>query len=79
MQIVLWDPFLMKKLLKSVIYGTREQYTGTLFTMEKSNVVAKKKKKKNKKQNKSRCNFQSNPIGHFVAYTLSIYFFFISF
>ena len=36
----------MKKLLKSVIYGTREQCTGALFTIEKSNVAAEEKKKK---------------------------------
>ena len=41
MQIVLWDPFLIKKLLKSVICWT--------FTMEKSNVAVDKKKKKVKK------------------------------
>ena len=35
----------MKKLLKSVICGTREQYTGALFTVEKSNVAVEKKMK----------------------------------
>ena len=35
----------MKKLLKSVICETREQCMGALFTVKKSNVVAKKKKK----------------------------------
>ena len=42
---MLWDPFLIKKLLKSVICGTCEQCTDALFTMEKSNVAAKKKKR----------------------------------
>ena len=42
---MLEDPFLMKKLLKSVICETREQCMGALFTVKKSNVVAKKKKK----------------------------------
>ena len=36
----------MKKLLKSVSCETREQCTGALFTMEKSNVAAEEKKKK---------------------------------
>ena len=36
----------MKKLLKSVICGTREQCTGALFTVKKSNAVGKKKKKR---------------------------------
>ena len=38
----------MKKLLKSVICGTREQCTGALFTVKKSNAVGKKKKKNRK-------------------------------
>ena len=36
----------MKKLLKSVICGTREQCTGALFTVKKSNVAAKKKRER---------------------------------
>ena len=57
---MLWDPFLMKKLLKSVIYGTREQCTGALFTVEKSNVAAKKKKERNvKEQTQTQLSAQS--------------------
>ena len=41
----------MKKLLKSVICETREQCTGALFTVKKSNAVAKKKKKKSERTN----------------------------
>ena len=33
----------MKKLLKNVICRIREQYTGALFTVEKSNVVVETK------------------------------------
>ena len=52
----------MKKLLKSVICETREQYTGALFTVEKSNVAAKKKKKKEqnvKEQTQTQLSAQS--------------------
>ena len=47
---MLWGSFLMKKLLKIVICGTRKQCTGVLFTVEKSNVAVEKKKKKVKEQ-----------------------------
>ena len=40
-----WDPFLMKKLLKSEVCRTCEQCTGALFTAEKSKHAARKKKK----------------------------------
>ena len=40
----------MKKLLKNEVCGTREQYTGALFTAEKSKHVARKKKRKKKKK-----------------------------
>ena len=36
----------MEKLLKSEVCETREQYTGVLFTAEKSKHAVKKKKKK---------------------------------
>ena len=49
----------MKKLLKSVICGTREQCTGALFTVKKSNAVGKKKKKKRERTN---ANAAFNPI-----------------
>ena len=41
----------MKKLLKNEVCGTREQYTGALFTTEKSKHVARKKKRKKKERN----------------------------
>ena len=37
----------MKKLLKSVICGTREQCTGALFTVDLSTITGWTKKKKN--------------------------------
>ena len=40
------DPFLMKKWIKSEVCGTREQCMGALFTGEKSNVAAKKKRER---------------------------------
>ena len=54
----------MKKLLKSVICGTREQYTNALFTEDLSNVAADKKKKKKKRQNvkaETQTQLQLNP------------------
>ena len=45
--MVPWNPFLMKKLLKSVVCGTHEQNTEIQFTGEKvKKVTAEKKKKK---------------------------------
>ena len=41
----------MKKLLKSEVYGTREQYTGALFTTEKSKHAVGNKKKKERNAN----------------------------
>ena len=46
----MWDLFLMKKLLKNVICGTREQCTGALFTVEWSTIVGLTKKKKKAKR-----------------------------
>ena len=40
----------MKKLLKNEVCGTREKYTGALFTAEKSKNVARKKKRKKKER-----------------------------
>ena len=57
---MLWDPFLMKKWLKSVICGTYEQCTGALFTMKKSNVAAEKKKKMKRERTNADAAF--NPI-----------------
>ena len=45
----------MKKLLKSEVFGTREQCMDALFKGEKSNVAAWKKKKEKKKILKHRC------------------------
>ena len=53
----------MKKLLKSGICGTREQYTSALFMKDQSNVAADKKKKK-KRQNakpETQAQLQLNP------------------
>ena len=56
---MLEDPFLMKKLLKSVICETREQCMGALFTVKKSNAVGKKKKKNVKEQTQTQLSTQS--------------------
>ena len=45
---MLWDPFLMKKLLKSVICGTHEQCTGALFTVDLSTIADWTKKEEEK-------------------------------
>ena len=42
---MLWDPFLIKKLLKSKACETHELCTGALFTAEKLKHVAGKRKK----------------------------------
>ena len=47
---MLWDPFLMKKLLKSEVCGTCEQCTGALFTAEKSKHADGEKKEKKKRK-----------------------------
>ena len=52
----------MKELLKSVIRGTREQCTGALFTVKKSNVAAKKKKKKGAKRERTNADAAFSPI-----------------
>ena len=41
----------MKKLLKSEVYGTREQCTDALFTAENSKHTAGKRKKKERNAN----------------------------
>ena len=46
MWIVIWDQFLIKKLLKSKVWGICEQCTGALFTAKKSKHAVGKKKKK---------------------------------
>ena len=46
--MVPWNPFLMKKLLKSVVCGTHEQNTEIQFTGEKVKKVTAEKKRKKK-------------------------------
>ena len=48
--MVSWDPFLMKKLIKSGVCGTHEQCIYALFTKDRSTVAAEEKKKKEKKK-----------------------------
>ena len=43
----------MKKLLKIVICGTREQCTDALFTIDKSTIAGWTKKRKKKKKDKN--------------------------
>ena len=44
----------MKKLIKSGVFGTREQYIYALFTKDQSTVAAEKKKKRKKiRENKN--------------------------
>ena len=62
------DPFLMKKLLKSEIYGYMNSARMHCSRKTESNVVAESKKKK-KRQNvkgKTHRNFQCSPNGHFM-------------
>ena len=47
MWIVLWDPFLMKKLIKSEVCGVCKQCISALFTEEWVNHCGWKGKKKN--------------------------------
>ena len=53
MEIVLWDPFLIKKLLKSVICGTVNSAQMHCSQLTKSTIAAEKKKKKKKKKRKT--------------------------
>ena len=48
--MVSWDPFLMKKLIKSGVCGTHEQCIYALFTKDRSTVAAEGKKKKKKRR-----------------------------
>ena len=52
----------MKKLLKSIIYKTREQCTRVLFTVVKSNVAGEKRKKKRTKRERTNANVAFSPI-----------------
>ena len=47
---MLWDPFLIKKLLKNVICRIREQYTDALSTVDRVNYYGLNKKKKREKR-----------------------------
>ena len=47
---MLWDPFLIKKLLKNVIYRICEQCTDALSTVDKVNYYGLNKKKKREKR-----------------------------
>ena len=72
---MLWDPFLIKKLLKSVICGTREQCTDALFTVDKVNYCRLKKKKRKEKnvEEKRRRQNHCNPNGHLVLKFIKIF------
>ena len=47
---MLFDPFLMKKLLKSEVCRSREQCTGALFMGEKSITMLKKKERERERE-----------------------------
>ena len=55
---MLWDPFLIKKLLKSVIYGTVNSTRMHCSQLTKSTIAGWKKKKKKKKRGKRRGEMQ---------------------
>ena len=67
---MLWDPFLIKKWLKSVIYGTVNSARMHCSQLIKSTIAAeqkKKKKKKRKTQLKKRGRRNNlDPNGHFI-------------
>ena len=57
----------MKKFLKNVICGTREQCTDALFTVNKSTIAGwKKKKKKKKVEQKRKRQNQCNWNGYII-------------
>ena len=51
---MLWDPFLIKKLLKSVIGGIVNRAWMHCLSLTKSTIAAEKKKKKKKKRREKR-------------------------
>ena len=61
-------PIFNKKLLKNVIYGTREQCMYVLFIVDKVNYYGlnKKKKKEKNAEEKRKRQFHCNPNGHLV-------------
>ena len=56
---MLWDLFLIKKLLKSVICGIYEQCTGVLFTVNLSTITGWTKKKAENVDAQRRCTIQT--------------------
>ena len=62
---MLWDPFLIKKLIKSGVCGTHEQCTSVLFTADRVNSCGlgelKKKKKRRKKTQTGKRPIQTAP------------------
>ena len=67
---MLWDPFLIKKLLKSVICGTVNSTRMHCSQLTKSTIVAEQKKKKKKKEKnatpKRRRRNNLDPNGHLM-------------
>ena len=62
---MLWDPFLIKKLLKSVICGTVNSTHMHCLQLTKSTIVGwKKKKEKENVKKKCRRGFHCKPNGH---------------
>ena len=64
---MLWDPFLIKKLLKSVICGTVNSTHIHCLRLTKSTIAGWKKRKKKKEKNvekKHRRGFHCKPNGH---------------
>ena len=49
----------MKKLLKSVICGTREQCTGALFTVDLSTIAGWTKKKRKEEEEERKRNIEN--------------------
>ena len=76
---MLWDPFLIKKLLKSVICGTVNSAQMHCSQLTKSTIAAEKKKKKKKKEKnaviKRRRGNNRNPNSHNITIRLFGYVF----
>ena len=68
---MLWDPFLIKKLLKSVICGIVNSAWIYCLQLTKSTIAAEKKKKKKRKRKtqlqKRRRRNNLDPNGHLVS------------
>ena len=63
---MLWEPFLIKKLLKSVICGTVNSMHMHCLPLTKSTIASLKKKKKKKRREKRRRGFQHKANGHII-------------